>query len=113
MRIDGFDMSQQAEIQGKQSEEVRYNLLQVTKSEEGKGNFFNPKLEEGVEELNDTVDALHRDLKFKIHEGSDRMMVEVINLDNNEVIKEIPQKEVLDMIGRIREMVGLLIDEKI
>ena len=113
MRVDGLDMAQQVGLQSNQSEEVKYELLGLNKNKEDKGDFFEAKLENSVEELNDTIEALHKDLKFRIHEDSDRLMVEVINLDNNEVIKEIPPKEVLDMLGRIREMVGILIDEKI
>lgn len=113
MRVEGLDMpQQQLGTQHKQSEEVVNIILEENKKNEDK-DFSDVELEESVEELNDTIEALHKDLRFQIHEGSERMMVEVINLDNNEIIKEIPPKEVLDMIGRIREMVGLLIDEKI
>ncbi|QTL99896.1 flagellar biosynthesis protein FlaG [Iocasia frigidifontis] len=104
---------QQLGVQHKQTEETSSIILKEHQKKENEGDFFNAELEEGVEELNNTVEALHQDLKFELHESSGRMMVEVINLDNKEVIKEIPPREVLDMLGRIREMVGLLLDEKI
>ncbi|MGM0370788.1 MAG: flagellar protein FlaG, partial [Bacillota bacterium] len=53
------------------------------------------------------------DLQFKIHESSDRMMAELVNLKKHETIKEMPPKEMLDMLGQIKKMVGLIIDEKI
>lgn len=113
MRVEGLDIpQQQLGAQNKQSQEVTNIILEENKKNEDK-DFSDVELEESVEELNDTIEALHKDLKFEIHESSERMMVEVINMDNNEVIKEIPPREVLDMIGRIKEMVGLLIDEKI
>lgn len=113
MRVEGLDTpQQQLGAQNKQSQEVTNIILEENKKNEDK-DFSDVELEESVEELNDTIEALHKDLKFEIHESSERMMVEVINMDNNEVIKEIPPREVLDMIGRIKEMVGLLIDEKI
>jgi flagellar protein FlaG len=59
------------------------------------------------------VQAFHEELEFELHEESERMMTKIINTENNEVIKEVPPKEVLDMIGKIRKMVGLIIDEKI
>lgn len=114
MRVEGLDMQQQQPgAQHKQGEETNNIILEEHQKKQNEGGFFNTELEESVEELNNTIEALHKDLKFEMHESSDRMMVEVINLDNNEVIKEIPPREVLDMIGRIRKMVGLLIDEKI
>lgn len=70
-------------------------------------------VEEGVEKLNDAIQAFHEDLQFELHEESERMMTKLVNLEKNEVIKEIPPKELLDMLGRIKDMVGLVLDEKI
>lgn len=71
------------------------------------------KIDQAIEDMNETVSALHKELRFKLHEEAERMMVEVVNTENNEVLKEIPPKEMLDMMGRIKEVVGLLLDEKI
>lgn len=115
MKVDGIDTNQKIIMPARQTEQATNYVPQKIKNtnQEDKNNFSDKELENGVGELNDTIEALHKNLKFQIHKESERMMVEVINLDNNEVIKEIPSKEVLDMIGRIREMVGLLLDEKI
>lgn len=83
------------------------------KNQEKKNGFSEEEVENSIAELNDTIDALQKDLRFQVHEKSNRMMVEIVNLKNNEVIKELPPKAMLDMLGRIKEMVGLLIDEKI
>jgi flagellar protein FlaG len=39
-------------------------------------------------------------------------MVKVVDVQNDEVIKEIPPEEVLDTVARIREMIGLLVDKR-
>ena len=75
------------------------------------------KLKEDIEKLNETVSLLENDikesLKFELHEQSERMMVKVMNIQEHEVIKEMPPKEVLDLIGKIKEMVGVFLDEKV
>ena len=76
------------------------------------------QIKDGINQLNETVQDLYKDsykenLKFELHEESGRMMVKVIDGTNHEILKEIPPKEILDMLGKIREMVGILIDEKI
>ena len=75
------------------------------------------KLKEDIEKLNETVGLLENDikesLKFELHEQSERMMVKVMNIQEHEVIKEMPPKEVLDLIGKIKEMVGVFLDEKV
>ena len=40
-------------------------------------------------------------------------MVQVIDVNTEEVIKELPPEEMLDLKARIHEMVGILIDEKV
>ena len=69
------------------------------------------EVQEAVEALNDAIEYINRALRFSVHEDTQRMMVKVVNLENNEVIKEIPPEEVLDTVARIREMIGLLIDK--
>jgi len=51
-------------------------------------------------------------LSFRIHEGSGRMMVQVVDGETGEVIKEIPPREILDTVARIMQFVGLLLDRK-
>ena len=59
------------------------------------------------------MQTFHEDLQFKIHEESDMMMAKLVNIQKHETIKEMPPKEMLDMLGKIKKMVGLIIDEKI
>ncbi|NLM46517.1 MAG: flagellar protein FlaG [Firmicutes bacterium] len=63
-------------------------------------------------EVNKTTEAFNIGIRFKLHEGAGRLMLEVIDLETNEVIKEIPPKKLLDLAAGIREMIGLLLDEK-
>ncbi len=75
------------------------------------------KLEEDIKKLNEAValvnGEINEQLKFKLHKESERMMVQVMNIKKHEVVKEIPAEEVLDLIGRIKEMVGVFLDEKV
>lgn len=70
-------------------------------------------IEDTVEDMNDIVEKVREDLQFKIHEGTERLMVLVIDVNTREVIKELPPEEMLDLSARIQEMVGILIDEKV
>lgn len=76
-------------------------------------NLSKEEIEENLEQLNEAVEAVNKNFRFELHEESDRMMVKIIDSKKGEVIKEIPPKETLDMLGRIKEMVGIIIDEKI
>ena len=39
-------------------------------------------------------------------------MVKVIDKDTDEIIREIPSEKVLDMVAKMWELNGLLVDEK-
>lgn len=71
------------------------------------------ELGEALEKVNDAVQMIQKGLKFQLHEDTERLMVKVVDVRTLEVIKEIPPKEILDMVAKIQKMVGLIIDEKI
>lgn len=52
-------------------------------------------------------------LKFERHDKLDRTMVKVIDQQTEEIVKEIPPEEFLDMISSMLEFAGILIDEKV
>ncbi len=93
--------------------DVHDHVKQEVKEKKEENKFSREKIQESIEEMNDTVSALHKELHFEFHDKAERMLVEIRDIRNDEVIKEIPPKEMLDMIGRIKEVVGLLLDEKI
>ena len=115
MRISTIDLETTGMIQGRDRFQQLDTVTKIysSKQQEEERSFLKEDLEESIEDINKAVEALHKDLRFQVHEKSERLMVEVIDLVKNEVIKEIPPRQLLDMLGRIREMVGLIIDEKI
>ena len=71
------------------------------------------EVRESVKDVNEIVDKIKEGLSFQIHEDTDQMMVKVVDLNTDEVIKELPPEEMLDLEARIHEMVGILIDETV
>ncbi|MDK2856661.1 MAG: flagellar protein FlaG [Bacillota bacterium] len=66
-----------------------------------------------AEALDETARAVNARLSFVYHEESGRMQVKVIDVETQEVIREIPPTEVLELVARIREMIGLFLDKKV
>jgi len=73
---------------------------------------FAKQINQAITQANKAAEAMNVSMRFRMHDESDRFIVEIINVDNNEIIKEIPPKELLDMVGKIRDIIGLLLDEK-
>ena len=117
--VNNVDSQQSNVEQSQESSKAARKQLQdkenaVEKRNEKKAEELSEKeFKEVTEKLNETVQTFHEDLQFQLHEESDMMMAKLVNIQKHETIKEMPPKEMLDMLGKIKKMVGLIIDEKI
>ena len=69
-------------------------------------------VENTVESLNKFMDLMTADIRFSMHQKSNRLMVQLVSAKDQSVLREYPSKEFLDMIANIREFVGILTDKK-
>lgn len=84
-------------------------LLQYDKVEE---NISDEELKKAVDKINDQILGVNTRFQYKIHEGTERIMVKLVDTETNTVIKEIPPEKMLDMVAEIWKRVGLIIDNK-
>jgi len=75
------------------------------------GHQTSRQLQQAVEKLRKNMMA-QTEAVFGIHEGTDRVMIKIIDKDSREVIKEYPPEQTLDMIQKVWEMAGIMVDEK-
>ncbi|WP_375057612.1 flagellar protein FlaG [Zobellella sp. DQSA1] len=71
------------------------------------------QLEQMAEQLEQFVSSFNRGLTFSVHEGSGRQVVSVVDKNTGETIRQIPSEELLDVISRLAEAGGGLIDTKV
>lgn len=50
---------------------------------------------------------------FGVHEATNRVTIQIVDKNTKEVIKEIPPEKTLDMIAKVWELAGILVDEKL
>lgn len=50
--------------------------------------------------------------EFSYHEATKRISIKVLDKDTNEVIREIPPEETLEMVEKMLDLAGILVDEK-
>lgn len=71
----------------------------------------NTQLKKAVEEINKKM--LHNsEAVFGIHEGTNRVTIKIVDKESKKVLKEIPPEETLDMIAKVWELAGIMVDEK-
>jgi len=66
-----------------------------------------------VSKLNQFFEVERTNLKFVFHEELHEYYVTVVNPLTDEIIKEIPPKKILDFHAAMKELIGVLVDEKI
>ncbi len=65
-----------------------------------------------IEKANKAILISNRKFEYSIHEKTKEIMIKVIDSDTNEVIREIPPEKTLDMVARMWEMAGIIVDER-
>ena len=70
------------------------------------------QIKSAIEVANRKAHFGHTNAKFSYHEATKSISVKIIDDETNEVIKEIPPEETLDMISKMWELAGIMVDEK-
>lgn len=70
----------------------------------------NEQLKQAVSQANKKLQ--NSEMQFGIHEGTKRITLKIIDKSTKEVIKEFPPEKNLDMIAKVWELAGILVDEK-
>lgn len=71
---------------------------------------YHEKIRKAVEALNKKMS--NSEAVFGFHEDTNRVTIKIVDKSTKEVIKELPPEKTLDMIARVWEMAGILIDER-
>ncbi len=71
----------------------------------------NEKVRKAISDMTKNVKT-NAEAVFGIHEKTNRVTIKMVDKDTKKVIKEFPPEETLDMIAKVWEIAGLMVDEK-
>ena len=71
----------------------------------------NERIKEAVAKLNKNISA-NEEAVFGIHEGTNRVTIKMVDKETKKVVKEFPPDKTLDMIAKVWELAGIMVDEK-
>ena len=71
----------------------------------------NSQIKKAVDEINKK--AHYSEAVFGIHDATNRVTIKIVDKDTKKVLKEYPPEKTLDMIAKVWEMAGLLVDQKL
>lgn len=114
-RPENADSSVQAAEQVDRTTNVVENAREKGQTESGEQQgknqqATNEQIRKAVEQLNKKIG--NSEAIFGIHEATNRVTIKIVDKDTKEVIKELPPEKTLDMIAKVWDMAGILVDEK-
>lgn len=69
----------------------------------------NEALKKAVNEINKKTNT---EAVFAIHKETNHVIIKIIDKDSKKVLREYPPEQTLDMIAKVWELAGILVDEK-
>lgn len=93
---------------------ARPTEIRADAQQEQTGNPENDsrRIKSAVDHANQTMRQSKTKCEFSYHEETKRVSIKVIDADTEEVIREIPPEETLEMLSKMWELAGLMVDEK-
>lgn len=70
------------------------------------------QIKQAINRANHTMIKARTRCEFSYHEETKRVSIKVVDRDTEEIIREIPPEETLEMVEKMYELAGLLFDEK-
>lgn len=69
------------------------------------------QIQNAVEQMNRASSQLNERISFSYNEKVNRVVVKVINQDTNEVVREIPPRDIIKLTEHIQQYLGMIVDE--
>ncbi len=80
---------------------------------DGQQKVTRQDIENQAKALEKTFLAFNRRVVLSVNDTINQVIIKVVDAETDKVIKEIPAEEIQHLIARIKETIGLLVDEKI
>jgi len=93
------------------AEAVSEPQLQM-QEQQGNEENVSRRIKSAVDHANQTMRHAKTKCEFAYHEETKRVSIKVIDEETEEVIREIPPEETLEMLSKMWELAGLMVDEK-
>ena len=81
-------------------------------AQQGQGEASQKQIKEAVKDLHKKLDSSNNEVMFGVHEGTHRVTIKIVDKETKKVVKEFPPEKTLDMIAKVWEMAGIMVDEK-
>lgn len=97
---------------GKKSSADVTGISEEQEKENGKAGMGKKVAKSVVDTANDLLKTNRTSARLKYHEATKQVSIKIVDDVTQEVIKEIPPEKSIEMLEKMLEMTGILVDEK-
>ncbi len=90
------------------ADNVSGSIAAKLKQDEEKAKLKPPLelVKKAADEGNTLLQAVNRNLQFKVDEDTSELVVKIVDSDSGELVRQIPSEEMLEFIKHLKEMEG-------
>lgn len=92
--------------------QVSTGMQQITEKDEKESPVSEQHIKSEISKANKRLKKHNFRCEFGYHEETKRVTIKVFDKETEEIIREIPPEKTLEMIEKMWELAGLLVDEK-
>lgn len=89
---------------------IRQSEKNISEMTDENGNPTEQAYQTAVNKMNEFMEHTQRNSKFIFHSDLERYYVELVDAETQEVVKEIPPKELLDAYYEMQKLAGKIFD---
>lgn len=91
------------QVNEKVSESAAQAVEKVIEATKEREKLNREERERLVDEMNDFISSINKGLSFRVDEESGRDVVTIYEADTGDIIRQIPDEELLEILRRLRE----------
>lgn len=101
---------QQTTTQSATSKQIPINDVNISEMTDENGNLTEQAYQTAVNKMNEFMENTQRNSKFIFHKDLERYYVAVVDSQTQEVVKEVPPKQLLDAYYEMQKLAGKMFD---
>lgn len=86
--------------------------IELIRKDKSQLSISDEAIVKAIEKANKAINGVGKRFEYSVHKKTGEILVKVINQDTNEVIREIPPEKLLDLVAKLQEICGVIIDER-
>ena len=111
-----FQPSNQTPVQKEVAKAVENTKIQQQELEQIEDNHDKQKIQKELssltKKLNDEISLLSTDIKFGFSDDINGLFVNVVDTKTDKILRQFPSEDAVDIMSKMRELVGMLFDTK-